>query len=562
MLESLRIENLGIIEASTVEFSEGMTAITGETGAGKTMLLTALNLLTGARAKGSMVKTGADRAFVEGIWTVAPQAFDFASVGAQLDDDCLFVNRSLTADGKSRGSLGGASVPAGTLKEVGAQLLSIHGQADQLKLRQAAAQRSALDSFAPKLIEPLVSKVRKAYKDWRGAKTVYDELSSNATTRRLEFESLKRFVEEVDELNPEANELEELEQLIDSLSNADSIREAVGAAQGILSPEDYEALGPLESFSQALSTLEKVASFSPALAEACEKLEALEEQVHAVESLLEDAAHAIDGEAIQRLYEAQDRELELKAFVKRYGGSLADILEQAAVARERLIALDPDANSLAILGERLEEAEADLRAVSAELTTARKEAAVKFMAAVNKELAALSMAGSVMSIVFTEEAYSPLGVDGVQFTLAAGKGQPGPITSVASGGELSRIMLAIEVVLSRNTVGQTFIFDEVDAGIGGKTAQAVAQRLAKLSQKNQVIVVTHLPQVAAVAERQILVEKSLRKGEVHTTSRVLSREERVSELARMLSGQEDSALALAHAEELLQDCSSASNDVK
>jgi DNA repair protein RecN (Recombination protein N) len=556
MLEEITIQNLGIIKKTHLPFTAGLTAITGETGAGKTMVLSALHLLLGRRAKAGMAREGTAAATVEGCWQLpeGPQRARAEEAGALLEDDMLFVNRTVQPDGKSRAVLGGKSTPAGVLSELGAGLVNIHGQADQLRLRTPQAQREALDRFGGEAVSKAHRSYLQAYRSWKAAQELVKELVENASARKREYEALRRFVQEVDHLEPEEGELERLEQEIRSLSAADSILEALRTGAGVLNPEDFEAVGPgvmLEHLAKALSS---VVDVSPAAAAASDRVEKILDELDQVERLITDELEAVDGDSIARLHQAQDREVELKALVHRYGTTLEDVLAQADGARLRLEELDPETHNAAGATEALKETQGKLTQASEKLTAARTVAGGRLAAAVNKELAGLAMSGNKLTVSLRRSSPTAAGADEVAIELTApGSTAARSIATAASGGELSRIMLALEVVLADPKSTPTFVFDEVDSGVGGATAIEIGKRLALLAREAQVIVVSHLPQVAAFADNHLKVEKAADESYTETSVQQLSEEQRVREIARMLAGLERSATGLAHAEELLAE---------
>lgn len=509
----------------------------------------------GQRADASAVRHGAPHASVEGCWHVANAGLiaQIEDTGAVVEDGQVFVNRTVAADGKSRAVLGGKSTPAKVLADIADNLVSIHGQADQLRLRSPEAQRLTLDRFAKAQLASPMAAYGKAYAAWRTLTRQLEDLKVNAVARAREYRELQAFMEEFDELEPEAGEIEALEESIDLLSHMDTLREGVSEALNLLAPDDYESM-PAEA------QLRQVAKALASLSEHDAKLDPLVEQAKEAVTLLdcltsdlETYRAGLDEDSLEQLYQAQERLTALKAFVKRHRAGLDDLLERAEQAAERLKELDPEANSVEALEEAVRESYEALCKQGAKITAARTAAARKLEKAVNKELAGLAMSGAALSVELMPAKPSSTGLDDIALMLTMpGSPTPRPMAKAASGGELSRIMLALEVVLADPDETPTFIFDEVDAGVGGATAIEIGKRLARLAQDAQVIVVSHLPQVACWATTHLLVSKATVEGANTTTVKRLTEKQRVREITRMLSGLEGSASGAAHAEELLE----------
>ena len=563
MIEELRIENLGVIAAARVSLGPGLTAITGETGAGKTMLLTGLDLLLGGRADAGRVRVGADQATAEGCFvvdrdsTVAARA---AEAGAEIDEDgTLTVLRTVAAAGRSRAHLGGRTVPQGLLAELAEHLVTVHGQADQARLRSPARQRVALDAFAGSAHGATLEEYRSAWAERQRVAAELDDLTGHAQERAREAELLRLGLAEVERIDPQPGEDLELAAEAERLGHAEDLRVAAEAAHGAVSGSE-DALAPDGASSlvdAARRAIEPVARHDEELARLAERLAEVE---YALADLGTDLARYADGVQADpgRLAAVQDRRAQLTSLSRAHGGSVDDVLAWSSWAGLRLQELEQGDDRTSRLRERIDELDQQLGGLAAALTKGRTEAGGRLAAAVTEELAGLAMPAARFDVVLTPTALGPWGGEDVQMRLAAHAGAPArPLGVGASGGELSRVMLAIEVALatapgSGAVRPPTFVFDEVDAGVGGKAAVEVGRRLAELATGAQVVVVTHLAQVAAFADSHVVVSKDA--GEIVTASdvRTVSGEERVSELARMLSGQEDSATALRHAAELLE----------
>ncbi|MFF9063092.1 DNA repair protein RecN [Streptomyces sp. NPDC101213] len=570
VLEEMRIRSLGVIDDAVVELSPGFTAVTGETGAGKTMVVTSLGLLLGGRADAALVRLGADKAVVEGRIAVpagAPVAVRAEEAGAELDDGALLISRSVSAEGRSRAHVGGRSVPVGVLAELADELVAVHGQTDQQGLLKLSRQRQALDRYAGDAVAVPLARYTEAYRRLRAVSARLDEITTRARERAQEADMLRYGLDEIAGVEPRAGEDAELAEEAERLGHAEALSSAATAAHGALAgdPEDPEGIDATTLVAGAQRALEAVRSHDPALA-------ALADRIGEIGILLGDVAGELAGYADDldadplRLAAVEERRAALTALTRKYGEDVDAVLDWAERGAARLGELDGDDERIGELTAERDALRAELGGLAQSLTDARTETAERFAAAVTAELASLAMPHARVSfdIRQTEDpegvevdgrpvAYGPSGADEVELLLAPHPGAPPrPIAKGASGGELSRVMLAVEVVFAGTDPVPTYLFDEVDAGVGGKAAVEIGRRLARLAKTAQVVVVTHLPQVAAFADRQLLVEKTHDGSVTRSGVKVLEGEERIRELSRMLAGQEDSETARAHAEELLE----------
>ncbi|NLE71945.1 MAG: DNA repair protein RecN [Actinomycetales bacterium] len=563
MIERIRIENLGVIAAAEVELGPGLTAITGETGAGKTMLLTGLGLLLGGRADAAVVRVGADLAAAEGTFVVeadSPAAERAREAGAEVDDDgTLVALRTVAAAGRSRAVLGGRTVPQGVLAELAEHLVTVHGQADQVRLRSPARQRAALDAFAGPEHGRLVEEYRAAWAERQRLTAELGDLVDHAAERAREAELLRLGLAEVERVDPQPGEDLELAAEAERLGHAEDLRTAAQAAHDALMGTD-DALAPPAAVALvdlARRGLEGVAQHDEALGDLARRLA---EVGYVLSDLATDLARYADEVQADpgRLAAVQDRRAALASLTRTHGGTVDDVLAWASQAGLRLLELEQGEDRTAALRERIEALTAELAGLAERITAGRAAAAERLAETVTAELAGLAMPNATFRVELRPaDAPGPWGAEDVEMLLAAHAGAPlVPLGQGASGGELSRVMLAIEVALATapgTSRPPTFVFDEVDAGVGGKAAVEVGRRLAELARGAQVLVVTHLAQVAAFADRHVVVAKSDADGVVTAADvRVVTGQERVAELARMLSGQEDSARALEHAAELLE----------
>ncbi|NLI18247.1 MAG: DNA repair protein RecN [Actinomycetales bacterium] len=550
MIEELTLRNIGVIERAELAFSPGLTAITGETGAGKTMILTGLGLLTGRRADPALVRAGQEQGVVEGVLTARDEAelAEWAAAsGGTLDDGALLVGRTVPANGRARAHLGGRAVPAATLAELGDRYITIHGQADQQRLRSPAHQRAALDDFADH--GELLGRYRAAWDRLQRCRADLADWEATAARLAAERDRLAAGLGDIDAVAPRAGEDDELRTRAERLANIEDLRVALETAWAILSGGD-DAPGVLGDLSRSSRALGGVARYG---AEIGDWVSAIDQAI----TLLSEVANELGAsrgelDADPRLLdEVHARRAQLAVLMRSHGPTLDDVLSWAERARARLAEIDALPTSRQAVAEEEARARDEAERLAAELRESRRRAAGALAETVNRELRRLAMRGAHLHVRVEPTSLGPSGADDVTITLAPHPGAPPlPVASAASGGELSRIMLALEVALARRPGDHTFIFDEVDAGIGGSAAVEVGRRLRDLSRVHQVVVVTHLAQVAAGADRQLVVSKRVSDSGATTVVTAVSGAERERELARMLAGDE-SPTALRHAKELL-----------
>jgi DNA repair protein RecN (Recombination protein N) len=567
VIEEIRIEDLGVIGRAHVPLAPGLTAITGETGAGKTMVLTGLALLLGRRADAAAVRVGARQATAEGCFVLDPTSPLLArarEAGAVVDDDgTLLAARTVAAQGRSRAFLGGRSVPQAVLAEVAEELVTVHGQSDQIRLRSPRRQREALDAYAGTAHLDRLAEYRRRWAERQELQAELDDLVEHAQEREREAELLRLGLAEIERVDPQPDEDVGLAAEAERLGHAEDLRMAAASAHRALAGDDEGApgAGAVVDVDRARRLLENGAVHD-------EELGRLAGRVAEIGYLLDDVAGDLAGyvDGLQadpgRLEAVQQRRSDLSTVTRAHGGTVAAALDWAREAGLRLLELDGSGDRGEAVRARITAADDALGGLAAEISASRAAAARSLAAAVTSELEGLAMAGSALEVRLNPlDPAGPWGAEEVELHLVAHAGAPArPLGQGASGGELSRVMLAIEVALataedSGAARPPTFVFDEVDAGVGGRAAVEVGRRLAELARQAQVVVVTHLAQVAAFADRQLVVTKtSGDQGDVVTVSdvREVTGEDRVAELARMLSGQEDSAAALEHAAELLQ----------
>ena len=578
MLEEIRITGLGVIEDATLTLSEGLTVVTGETGAGKTMVVAGLGLLFGGRADAARVRTGTGKAVVEGRLRVAESdpvggtvLERVADAGAEADEDgTLLLARTVHAEGRSRAHLGGRSVPVGLLADLGELTVTVHGQSDQMRLLRPAEQRAALDRYAGETVAALLEEHRAVYARWQAVVADLAERTSRARERSQEADALRFGIAEVEAAEPQPGEDEELRAESTRLENADALRLAALTAHEALAGDptgdgDADVAALLGAVRGALGGVAHQDATLAGYAHRADELAALAADLAGDLASYTDSLDADPA----RLAAVHDRRAVLAHLTRKYADTVDGVLAWADRARERLGTLDSSEEALAALATERDELATRLAELAGRLSAARTEAAERFGLAVTDELAGLAMPHARVLAVVSQRppagdqpslevdgrtlAVGPDGVDEVELQLLSHPGAPAlPLQRGASGGELSRVMLAVEVVFAGAGGPATMVFDEVDAGVGGKAAVEVGRRLARLARSHQVLVVTHLPQVAAFADRHLVVVKD-HDGLVTTSGlRALDGAERPRELARMLAGMEGSDLGVAHAEELLE----------
>lgn len=577
MLTEIRIGNLGVIESTKLALGPGLTVITGETGAGKTMVVTALGLLLGGRADSGMVRSGAASARVEGVVATDSLARVAAAVdeaGGEIEDGFVVLARNVSSEGRSRAWVGGASVPVSRLAEVAEPLVAVHGQSDQHRLLQRRAQREALDRFGGESLLKLAATYRSLYERLDAVEQELADVVATARERAREADLLRFGLSEIEAVDPKPGEDGELAAEEARLGYADALRSAAQKARETLSSEtgDPDALAAV---AVARSALESVREHDAQAGELADRL-------GEVSYLLSDVAADVASYAAQveadpeRLAWVSERRAALTALTRKYGATVEEVLAWAEESAARLVDLDGTDERIEGLRTERSSLRIELAEVAAALSRCRVEAAARLGDQVSAELALLAMPDARLTIAVTQHAvdppadddhhrgaplsvegrwlrYSASGVDEVEFLLAANTGsEPRPISKGASGGELSRVMLALEVALAGTSPVPTFVFDEVDAGVGGAAAVEVGRRLAELARTAQVLVVTHLPQVAAYADQHVLVEKASDGSVTSSGLTVLDDAAREQELSRMLAGMAGSDTGLAHARELLE----------
>lgn len=574
MIETISIENLGVIAQAELPLGPGLTALTGETGAGKTMVLTSLKLLLGSKADPAIVRAGTQRCVVEGAFALEEDAkcIQIAQeAGCEIEDDLLLASRVVPATGRSRAHLGGRAVPASVLGQVGSRLVSIHGQADQLRLRTAAAQRRALDAVGGSEHEQLCRQYSSCYRAWNQARQDLETWREQALAREGEIAGLRHALEQLEALDPKPGEDQALAEEASRLENLDLLRSGAAQAANAISGDELndDVANVIALVSVARRSLENAADHDSRLASLMPRLNEVAALTSDLAMELTDYLADLDADP-DRLAWVHERREQLRRGCLEIGGlgqvfaNVDELLAFGQHSAARLAQLDGPLDREAELAAEVERTGKELKTVAKRLSQARTKLAKLLSQQISAELEGLMMRGAKLQVRLDPlEQPGTTGMEEVELLLRAHPGAAAlPLEKGASGGELSRIMLALEVVLAQHTATKrhTFVFDEIDAGVGGRAAVEIGRRLAALARHHQVIVVTHLAQVAAWAQTQLVVVKQVGQAsnEATTTAvETVNGPERVRELARMLSGQSDSQTALRHAEELLEQANMA-----
>ncbi|MBP3087553.1 DNA repair protein RecN [Corynebacterium sp. sy017] len=565
MLAEIAIENLGVIPHASLELSKGLSVLTGETGAGKTMIITSLRLLTGGRADSARVRVGSEQAVVDGTFSFeginadqAEKIDEYAQqLGAIVDENGEYLaSRVVKASGRSKAYLGGKAIPAAHLGKFSTELLTIHGQNDQLRLLNSDKQRDALDRLDPS-IKGLVSSYQESFFRWRELSRDLEKRTASRMQLAQEADRLEYAIKEITDIDPQPGEEQELVEQIRRLQDADELREA--STQALVALDGSDSLGDFpDNGESAASDLlgQAEAALSSAddvqLGQLASRLAEARVILGEVSAELGTFLSHLPTDA-QELEQLLTRQQQLKTLTRKYAPDIDGVLAWLAKAETKLASLDSSPEALEKLKHEVDAAYVEAKEKAASLTEKRRAAAKQLAELVTEELHGLSMPKAIFHVALTDTELHKYGCNEVEFQLAANSAMaPQPLHNSASGGELSRVMLALEVILSAGNHGNTLVFDEVDAGVGGRAAVEIGRRLARLATKNQVIVVTHLPQVAAFADTHLHVSKEVGDESVSSVVTTLSDEERVEELARMLAGLDDTDTGRAHAKELLQ----------
>ena len=550
MLQDLHIENIAVISRADVSFTEGLNVLTGETGAGKSIIIDSLQSVLGARTSRELVRSGADKALVSAVFVTA-EADDWLEENEIETDGDIILQRRISPDGKNSARICGTPVTSVQLREISSRLLDIHGQNDGRALLDEASHRRYLDDFGD--YGELLAGYSEAYKQFRATEKEISSLTMDELERERLSENLKSMISELEAADLREGEEEELSERRDLLRNSEKLTEAINTAYGMLYDDSENAVSLTQN---ALIYTEKASGY-------CKELDAAVQSLSEAELLLKDAAETI-SDILRSLdfspeeYDALESRLaELRRLSKRYGGDAPILLEKLESAKNQLEDIEFADDRLAKLEKKLENYRADAKEAAKKLTRARSASAAKLEERILSELSALNMPSVrfLVDIIKTsnENGFDANGADSIRFLMSANRGEKeGPISRIASGGELSRIMLAMKNVFSEGERLETLVFDEIDTGVSGIAAQRVAEKLCQLSKRKQVLCVTHLPQIAAMADTHFLIEKTERDGRTFTDVVELSRDGRARELARLHGGENITENTLKSAHEQLQ----------
>lgn len=550
MLSQLYINNIAVIERASIDLERGFTVLTGETGAGKSIIIDAIHAVLGERTSKELVRTGADTASVSALFTGLGEevqaVLERLSV-PQEEDGSLLVQREIRAGGRSLCKLNGAPATVSMLKEVGAFLVTIHGQHESYELLSPEVHMTYLDSFAG--LEPLLASYRQSYHRLRELQRRLEELVTDEGEKARQVDLLQYQIQEIEEVQVQVGEGEVLAQEREKIRNSEKIAEGVELAKSLLQGDEDQG-GSLSGVEQAAAAMERVAPYLPEAGEAAQKLREAQYLLEDAESVLYGASVDFDPAALDQIEERLDL---LYKLGRKYGDSEEKILQYLAECQEKLHAIQFSDEERERLESLYEEEKKQAIALAKELSEKRKKAALAFAKAVKGELAFLNMPGMEFVVDIQRVPLTPMGCDKLQFLVSANRGEPAkPMAKIASGGELSRIMLAIKTVLSGKDKVDTLIFDEVDAGISGAAANKVGQKLKQVSRDRQVLCITHLAQIAALADHHLRISKHVKGERTYTQVEPLDLEGRKGELARIIGGDQVTRLQLDMAEELLK----------
>jgi DNA repair protein RecN (Recombination protein N) len=555
LISELRISHLGVIAEAEVELDTGFTVVTGETGAGKTMFVSALSLLMGRKVGSGVVRKGAEKAEVEGIFTDVAETVRerIEEAGGSAEDEAI-ISRTVALKGRARATAGGRTVPISVLTDISSDLITLHGQSEQLRLKGTAQQRQLLDAAGGQRLAEVAARYRAAFESWKETEARVSRIKDSTAARRERILWLRGCLEAIDAVRPEPGEDETLTAQAAKLGAAAEITRAVGAAHDLLLGSEADDAGAaVDLVHQAIAAISDVESSDRELTTIREALGDAVLRLSDSAAELSSYLSGFDELGETSLEETEARRAELGTLAP-YGQNVAEVLDFETRSAAELTELETEDRDLDGLDAELDQARTEMEEAAAALTEIRTATAQEFSQAVSEELAALSMPKASVDFELTPREPTSHGADEVRLTFAAHESStPDDIGKIASGGELSRVMLAIEVVRAASESIPTYVFDEVDAGVGGKAAVEIGRRLAKLARNAQVIVVTHLPQVAAWADTHVTIVKDDDAETVRSGVQELSDEDRVVELSRMLAGMDDSASAKAHAAELLDN---------
>ena len=549
MLQNLHVKNLALIDETEVEFGPGLNILSGETGAGKSIIIGSINLALGEKVQKEMLRDNGESALVELIFFVedADTIEAIRALDIEMEDDTVILSRKITG-GRAIGRINGEAVSASKMKAVASLLIDIHGQHEHQSLLSKKKHLEILDTFAKESLGDKKEKLAQCYQEYRKLKDELEHANLDGEERARELSFLEYEVKEIEDAQLTVGEDEELEAVFRKYSNGKKIMDAVGAANAATSEDDESAS---ERIGRALRELSSVSAYD-------ERVKEMEEQLTEIDNLLSDFNHELasylsDEEFDEETFYETEKRLDLINHLKsKYGNTIADILKYGEEKAERITVLNDYDAYLAGLQKNVSEKEKQLEQLSRKVSDIRKKESKKLTESIKNALLDLNFLDVQFMMEFAETDYTANGIDDAQFLISTNPGEPvKPLGKVASGGELSRIMLAIKTVMASDKIG-TLIFDEIDSGISGRTAQMVSEKMNALGRSHQIICITHLPQIAAMADSHFLIEKSVENQATVSKIHKLTDEESVEELARMLGGVEITDTVLEHARDMKQ----------
>lgn len=549
MLQNLHVKNLALIDETEVEFGPGLNILSGETGAGKSIIIGSINLALGEKVQKEMLRDNGESALVELIFFVedADTIEAIRTLDIEMEDDTVILSRKITG-GRAIGRINGEAVSASKMKAVASLLIDIHGQHEHQSLLSKKKHLEILDTFAKESLGDKKEKLAQCYQEYRKLKDELEHANLDGEERARELSFLEYEVKEIEDAQLTVGEDEELEAVFRKYSNGKKIMDAVGAANAATSEDDESAS---ERIGRALRELSSVSAYD-------ERVKEMEEQLTEIDNLLSDFNHELasylsDEEFDEETFYETEKRLDLINHLKsKYGNTIADILKYGEEKAERITVLNDYDAYLAGLQKNVSEKEKQLEQLSRKVSDIRKKESKKLTESIKNALLDLNFLDVQFMMEFAETDYTANGIDDAQFLISTNPGEPvKPLGKVASGGELSRIMLAIKTVMASDKIG-TLIFDEIDSGISGRTAQMVSEKMNALGRSHQIICITHLPQIAAMADSHFLIEKSVENQATVSKIHKLTDEESVEELARMLGGVEITDTVLENAREMKQ----------
>lgn len=558
MLQELAIHDFAIIEQLSVDFSTGMTVLTGETGAGKSIIIDAVGILVGGRGSADFIRTGTKKATVEGMFSIPAGALtqnllQHYGVGSDDDQDTVVLQRELFTSGRNVCRINGHLVNTSTLKAVGETLVDIHGQNEHQELMHPEKHLSLLDQYAADQIKPLLAAYQQRYADWKDLAGRVKERVANEREWAQRLDMLQYQAKEINDAHLQPTEEDDLTSERDRLNHFQQIQDALQTGYGVLNGDDDEA-GVIDRLAEAMAALQNIAHLD---ADYENMAECIGNAYYALQDVGSDLSHQMDGLEYDpaRLEQVEDRLATITQLEHKYGATVPDVIAFGQKVNDELDEMNDTQGSSDELKVKLAKAQTEALAAAKKLSATRVAAAKQLSKDIHQQLADLYMAKAVFDVHFTvhEDQLGPTGIDSVEFYIQTNPGEKlRPLARTASGGELSRIMLALKTIFSQADGVTSIIFDEVDTGVSGRVAQAIAEKISRISRHSQVLCITHLPQVAAMADHQVHIAKTVKSGRTMTRLTPLTGTGRVEELARMLAGTTITKLTKEHAQELLR----------